>query len=300
MELRQIECFVAVAEEQHFGRAALRVHLSQSALSRQIQRLEADLGTQLFDRSTRGANLTVSGRAFLRDAREVLHWVDRARESAQAAADGRSGTLRLGYVSSASARLLPVLLRAFRDEAPGTSIHLVERFQEEIIGALRAREVDIGIGRGPFADTNGLAIEPLGAEPLIALLPADHRLASQVAVPLTELARESFVLAPRHHVGSFMGTVSALCQSAGFQPRIVEEAEPLAATLVLVAAGVGITIAPETAGQHLPDGVIARPMVDVPDHVRAMTSLCLLWRDGDLPPVADRLRRQTILYTNGV
>ncbi|MEM1056620.1 MAG: LysR substrate-binding domain-containing protein [Bacteroidota bacterium] len=291
MELRQIECFIAVAEEGHFGRAAQRVHLSQSAFSRQIQRLEADLGVRLFDRTTRRATLTASGRAFRRDAREVLHWADRARASAQEAADGRAETLRIGAVSSATARLLPALLRTFRERAPKSSVRLVQRFQEEILDALRTREIDVGISRGPFDTADGVGVLALRAEPLVVLLPTDHRLTSLAAVPLEELAREPFVLSPRHRSGGYMATVLALCRSAGFEPRVVEEAEPLAATLALVAAGLGVTLSPEITAQSVQTGIEVRLLAGVPPDVLDATSLSLVWRADDTPPVVARFLR---------
>ena len=298
MELRQIECFLAVAETRHFGRAAEQVHLSQSALSRQLQRLEADLDVRLVDRTTRRVTLTASGRAFLRDAREVRVWADRARKSAQEAADGQAGTLCIGAVSSATVRVLPNLLRAFREQAPRSSVRLVQRFQEEIIDALQAREIDVGISRGPFEGLDRLDVLPLRAEPLTVLLPSDHRLATLAAVPLAELAREPFVLAPRHRSGGYMATVLALCRSAGFEPRIVEEAEPLSATLTLVNAGLGVTLAPEVVGQNVQADVEARPLADVPDEIIEMTALSVVWRANDVPPAVARFLREAIRYTN--
>ncbi|MEO1478422.1 MAG: LysR substrate-binding domain-containing protein [Bacteroidota bacterium] len=292
MELRQLACFVAVAEERHFGRAAERVHLSQSALSRQIQHLEADLGTQLLDRSTRRATLTASGQAFLRDAREVLRWADRARESARDAAGGRTGTLRLGFVSSAAVQLLPTVLRAFREGAAQASVHLVERFPDEVLDALRAREVDLGLSRGPFEDTDGLVVEPLAEEPLVALLPRQHRLAAYDTVPLSALAAEPFVLPPRHHAQGFVRVLYALCGSVGFAPRVVEETEPMATIVAFVAAGMGVTIAPASVGARAQGHLVGRPLSGVPPHVTATTALSFVWRDGDLPPVADRFRRE--------
>lgn len=289
---------MAVAEAGHFGRAAAQVHLSQSALSRQIQRLEADLEVCLFDRTTRRATLTASGRAFLRDAREVLHWADRARTSARDAADGRGGTLRLGAVSSATVRLVPELLRSFRAHAPRSSVHLVERFQEEIADALRSREIDVGISRGPFVDRDGVGVLALRAEPLVVLLPSDHRLTSLAAVPLTELAREPFVLSPRYRSGGYMTTVMALCRSARFEPRIVEEAEPLAASLALVAAGLGVTLAPEVVGHRVQAGVEARPLADVPDAVIEATALSVVWRVDDVPPVGARFLHEATSYVS--
>ncbi|MEM9667227.1 MAG: LysR family transcriptional regulator [Bacteroidota bacterium] len=292
MELRQIECFVAVAEERHFGHAAQRVHLSQSALSRQIQHLEADLGTPLLDRSTRRASLTASGQAFLREAREVLRWVDRARTAAVEAADGRLGALRLGFVSSAAVQLLPTLLRAFREGAPEASVHLVERFPDEILEALRAREIDLGLSRGPFDDTDGLVVESLGAEPLVVLLPSHHRLAAHAAVPLKDLRAEPFVMPPRHHARGYVQVLHELCGSVGFTPRVVEETEPMATIVAFVAAGLGLTIAPASVGAMARGGLVTRPLTGIPAHVTATTALSFVWREGDLPPVAERFRRE--------
>ncbi|GAB5535832.1 MAG: LysR family transcriptional regulator [Rubricoccaceae bacterium] len=289
MEIRQIECFVAVAEERHFGRAAERVHLSQSALSRQIQRLEADLDVSLLDRTTRQAQLTAAGRAFLRDAREVLRWTVRARNAAKAAAEGRAGTLRLGFVSSAAADLLPRLLGAFRAQAPDATVHLVERYPDEILDALRAREIDFGISRGPFMRTDGLVVQDLKAEPLVVLMPAGHALSTRDAIPLRELATQSFVLPPRGNARGYLEAIYALCASAGFVPTTAEEAEPMATLVALVAAGLGITLAPESVGRQA-QRVVCRPLTDLPNGLAVTTCLSVVWRAGDLPPVAEIFR----------
>jgi len=291
MEIRQLECFVAVAEERHFGRAAERVHLSQSALSRQIQRLEVDLEVPLLDRTTRQAQLTAAGHAFLRDAREVLRWTVRARNAAHAAAAGRSGTLRLGFVSSAAADLLPRLLGAFRAQAPDATVHLVERYPDEILEALRAREIDFGISRGPFLRTDGLVVRSLPAEPLGVLMPVGHPLASRTVIPLIELAEEPFVLPPRAHARGYLDTISALCSASGFMPTVAEEAEPMATLVALVAAGLGITLAPESVGQQA-QRVVYRPLTDLPNGLAATTALSFVCRDEGLPPVAEVFRRE--------
>ncbi|MEM0962048.1 MAG: LysR substrate-binding domain-containing protein, partial [Bacteroidota bacterium] len=106
------------------------------------------------------------------------------------------------------------------------------------------------------------------------------------------------VLAPRHRSGGYMATVLALCRSAGFEPRIVEEAEPLSATLTLVNAGLGITLAPEVVGQNVQADVEARPLADVPDEVVEMTALSVVWRANDVPPAVARFLREAIRYTN--
>ena len=293
MEIRQLEGFVAVAEEQHFGRAAARVHLSQSALSRQIQRLEADLEVQLLDRTQRQAQLTAAGRAFLRDAREVLRWTVRARNAAKAAADGRAGTLRLGFVSSAAVEVLPRLLNAFRIGAPDATVHLVERYPDEILEALRAREIDFGISRGPFIHTDGLVVQDLEAEPLVVLMPLGHRLVARDAIPLLELATEPFVLPPRANARGYLESIYALCTSVGFVPSIAEEAEPMATLVALVAAGLGITLAPASVGAHA-RSVAVRPLADLPAGRTATTALSFVWRAEDLPPVAERFRLEAM------
>lgn len=289
MDFRQLECFVAVAEALHFGEAAKQVYLSQSAFSRQIQRLEADLGVVLLDRTERRVRLTAGGKTFLTEARQALQWASRARASTLAAAEGRLGALRLGFVSSVSANVLPMLLRAFREEAPDVDVHLVERVPSAIVVALENQTVDVCITRGPLTAHPQLQSEQLRDEPIVALLPDVHPLAANEHVALTDLAGEPFVLFPRAHAVGYYDCLVGLCRAVGFEPRVVEEAEPMATIVALVGAGFGVTLAPASVAQGRLD-VVGRPLTGVPPALPTRTALEVVWRKGDVSPTAARFR----------
>ncbi len=185
MDLRALRCFVAVAEEGHFGRAAVRLHLAQPPLSRRIRDLEADLGCRLFDRIPTGARLTAAGKVLLPEARDLLARAERARERVRAAESVRE--VVLGAVAGAGLDSCPAALAVLRDTRPGLRLRLHEAPVTDPTGGLRERRVDLALTRLPF-DTSGLTVRQLGVEPLVAALPADDVLAARSRLHVRELA----------------------------------------------------------------------------------------------------------------
>ncbi|MEV4925348.1 LysR family transcriptional regulator [Streptomyces roseoverticillatus] len=185
MDLRALRCFVAVAEEGHFGRAAARLHLAQPPLSRRIRDLEADLGCRLFDRIPTGARLTPAGEVLLAEARDLLERAERARERVRGAEAGR--VLVLGTVAGAGLEVGPVALAALRRDHPGVRVRLREAPITDPTAGLREGRVDLALTRLPF-DTEGLRIRPLGEEPVVAVVPADDRLATRPRLSAADLA----------------------------------------------------------------------------------------------------------------
>ncbi|WP_354637561.1 LysR family transcriptional regulator [Kitasatospora camelliae] len=194
MDLRALRCFVAVAEEGHFGRAAARLHLAQPPLSRRIRDLEADLGCRLFDRVPTGARLTPAGEVLLVEARDLLERAERARARVRDAEAGR--VLVVGTAAGAGLEVGPAALAALRRDRPGLRVRLREAPVTDPTAGLREGRVDLAITRLPF-DTAGLTVRVLGAEPVVAVLPADDPLAARESLPVTELAgRPRFRLPP--------------------------------------------------------------------------------------------------------
>ncbi|MEU9162795.1 LysR substrate-binding domain-containing protein [Streptomyces sp. NPDC048424] len=194
MDLRALRCFVAVAEEGHFGRAAARLHLAQPPLSRRIRELEADLGCRLFDRIPTGARLTPAGEVLLAEARDLLERAERARERVRAAEAAR--VLVLGVVAGAGLEAGPPALAALRRERPGLRVRLREAPVTDPSAGLREGLVDVALTRLPF-DTTGLTVCPLGEEPVVAAVPAADPLAGRERVRVAELAgRPRFRLPP--------------------------------------------------------------------------------------------------------
>jgi DNA-binding transcriptional LysR family regulator len=284
MELRHLRYFVAVAEECHFGRAALRLHIAQPPLSQQIRQLEAELGVQLLVRTTRRVELTPAGGRYLERARAILASVDAAGEEAALVADGRIGRVAIGFTGSATYELLPRLSRALRRQSPGLELDLRgELLTPSQVAGLGDGTLDVGFLRPPVRDP-GIEVHPLRREPLVMVLPETHPQASSSQISLATLADEAFITYPSPHRSVVHDAVLDACQSAGFTPRATEVAET--STLVsFVAAGLGVALVPASV-QHLRiTGAVYRPLTgDSPTVELAMAT-----RRGESSPAVRRV-----------
>ena len=245
MELRQLRYFIAVAEEMHFNRAAERLHIAQPALSQQIQRLERNLKTQLFIRTTRSVEITDTGRVLLEAARRVISEAERAQSQVELATLGSTGLLRVGFVSSAALSLLPGMVNRLHEHLPQVRFQLQENTTEQQIQAVLDGQLDVGIVR-EIEPIDGIHITALKREALVVGVPETHPLAQRTSVKLAELAGEGFVVFPRNQVSRLYDLISALCIQAGFHIRIAQEAIQFPTILGLVAARTGIAIVPES------------------------------------------------------
>lgn len=289
MELRHYTSFVAVAEELHFRRAAERLHVSQPPLSRRISQLEAELGVQLFERTSRRVALTAAGEAFLDEARRVLAAVDRSITTVRRVGAGEIGRLALGFVASAVADLLPHILHRFRSVAPDVEVELRELTTKLQIEALTAGTIDVGIARD-LDDGEGLACVPIRTEPLIAALPAGHRLAATRVIQLAELADEPFIVLPRASIPRVHDHVLSLCRTAGFSPTVAQEAQQFPTILSLVEAQIGIAIVPEPVRQFRTTGVAYVGLEDD----GATSTVQLVHRADTNAPIVDRFVREAV------
>lgn len=218
VELRQLRYFVTVAEELHFGRAADRLHIVQSAVSQQVRRLERDLGAELFDRSPRHVRLTGAGTRFLPEARAVLAAAEHARAAVADLAGSRAATLRLGTSTSLGTHLERVL-DAFAALAPGTAVELVSAPTRERLDRVAAGDLDAAFVRGDVgAGVAGIRVVPLWPDPLLAALPARHPLAGRREVALRDLAALPLRLVPRRANPPLVDLVVTACHEAGFEP----------------------------------------------------------------------------------
>src|SRR5438034_3031537 len=194
MELRHLRYFVAVAEAENVSRAALKLHVSQPALSRQIRDLEDELGFLLLERSARSVRLTDAGRAFLSEARAVLQRVEDAVQVARVIATGGSGELHVGYAPSLTARILPQTLRAFQAELPNVRVRLHDFSTEEMLAGLREGKLQIAfVVRLTPAMLRGLRFEELARDSICLAVAPKHPLAGRRAVNLEEVAREPLI-----------------------------------------------------------------------------------------------------------
>jgi DNA-binding transcriptional LysR family regulator len=280
MELRQLRYFVAVAEDLHFGHAALRLRIAQPALSRQIQALEKELLVQLLFRNRRRVQITPAGQVFLDRARLLLARAEDAVLAAQRTSVGVSGSLNLGFVGSATYDVLPSVLRAFRHAAPHVDLTLSEMTVHAQMEALTEKRIDVGLLRLPIK-TEGLVFRTISREPLYVALPSSHRLAQLPALRWSALAEEPFVLYPDQPRPSWTEFVIGLCQQAGFRPIVVQRTVEIQTTLSLVAAGIGVSIVPRCVGNILRKDVVFRRLVGM----RARTELLAAYREGDRSPV---------------
>ena len=261
MEIRQLESFVVVAEEMNVGRAATRLHLSQPTLSRQIAALERDLDVQLFARVKRRLVLTTAGESFLTDAKELLRRADDAVRDARRTQRGELGSLRLRFVQSATFRVLPELLGAFRVAYPEVVLDLETMTTIRQIEALREGRIDIGLLRLTEPEP-GLSTKVMSNDPLVVALPAGHRLAERNRVALADLADESFILYTRSTGPSVHDVIVAHCKAAGFVPRIVQEGADVQTIVSLVAAGLGVSLLIALTPPIDPRAVVYRQLSD--------------------------------------
>ena len=256
MELRHLRYFIGVAEEENVSRAALKLHVSQPALSRQIRDLEEELGFLLLERSAKSVRLTEAGRAFLIEARAVLQRAEDAVKAARAIATGGSGELHVGYAPSLTARILPPMLRAFQAELPGVRVKLHDFSTEEMLAGLRDGKLQIAfVVRLTPALLRGLRFEELARDTICLAVAPKHPLAGRRTVSLAEVARESLITYSRKDYPDAHENLAAMFAAIKSKPRIVEEYDSVSSLIAAVEAGNGVALAPQsltcTAGPRL-------------------------------------------------
>jgi DNA-binding transcriptional LysR family regulator len=281
MELRHLRYFVAVAEHLSFSRAARHLHLAQQSLSQQIGALEHDLGVRLFDRDTRGTRLTDAGQVFLPEARAVLAKADEAVAVAQRAGRGEIGHLDLAFLASTANYMLPPVVRALRDRFPDLEVTTHNAQIDELVAGLRDGRFDAAFTRPPLVAD--LATRTLATEPVCAVLPAGHPLATRAELHLADLADEDWVLTPRESWPPWHEKYDRDFTAAGFTPRVVQRASGVPNLLGLVAAEVGVTRLATSASTIRRTGVVFIPLTDD----RAETVVA--WLPDDDKPVLRNL-----------
>ena len=260
IELRLLQSFVAVAETEHVGRAAERMHISQSPLSRQIRQLEADLGLRLFDRERQRIRLTESGRWLLTEARELLGRAQRIREDAAGTVRGDRGRLSIGFVNSALwNRVMPSALRKFQRARPHVHLDLRTLASEMQVRRVLGGDLDVGLVHRAVPHTD-LVCAHLFDDPFVLAVPARHRLAELHAIRAVDLRGEPWIglsrtLHPTAHL-----RFAQLARRAGFVPDVRHETSDRATVLALVEAGLGIALLPSSARRVATHGVAFREL----------------------------------------
>jgi len=276
MELRHLRYFVAVGEEQHYGRAAQRLRVAQPALSRQIQDLEQEIGFQLFDRLRRGVKISSAGKLFLEDARRILQQVNEATARAQRVARGQSGTLRVGFTENASWHgVVPDSFRQFRERHPDAELQLNPLASLEQLEGVRSGRLDAGfIYNMPKADRELDQIQ-VGLHNIALAAPEGHPLSKLRKLRLRDMADASFIWFPRRESPAFHDRLMHECFRGGLKsPRIVQEAINEATILSLVSHGMGVGFVNGTARWRCPKGVVILSVTDL----NMRLPLALVWR----------------------
>lgn len=288
-EWRQWRQFALLAEELHFGRAAVRLHMTQPALTQAIAALERSLGVRLFERNRRQVALSVAGAALLPEVRELLRRAQLLPALARSAAQGESGRLRVAFVSTVGYGLLPGWVRQFRERWPRVSLELVEATSDVQREWLLRGEVDAGfLLHAPGSAPAGLARRPLTSEPLVLALPESHPLAARSRLSLRAIAQEPLVLFPRRILPELFDAVLQLYRGAGHEPVVAQEAIQMQTIVNLVSAGLGLAWVLNSVRQFQRPGVVYRPLAATRGQGAPLCETSLVWRDAEVHPVLQR------------
>jgi LysR family hca operon transcriptional activator len=284
MELRHLRYFIAVAEEGSFLTAAeRRLNTSQPSLSRQIRDLESEVGVQLLERQPRGVALTDAGRVFLDHARLALSQVEAATDGARRTAQPEKPSLSMGFMVGLEVMWLPHLLRILREEEPEVEVTLCSQSSPELALALARGKLDVAFLR-PEKQNGGVTFKLLAREPLIAVLPADHRLASRKRIRPQDLVREIYVSSARTSP-VLNAVIQDYASKVGIVLKAKYEGENISSAMSLVASTGGVTLVPLYAQNMLAPNVVARALEGVPPTV----DLTLGYNQANSSPLLCRL-----------
>jgi LysR family transcriptional regulator, benzoate and cis,cis-muconate-responsive activator of ben and cat genes len=295
MELRHLRYFVAVAETENVSRAALKLHISQPALSRQIRDLEQELGFLLLERSAKSVRLTEAGRVFLVEARAVLQRAEDAiKKTRTIAASG--GDLHVGYAPSLTARMLPPALHAFRAELPNVCVKLHDLSTEEMLAELRAGKVQIALLARPMAAMGrGLRFEGLTRDPLRLAVTPKHVLARKREVTLAEAVREPFIAFSRKDYPEYHEMLTSVFAATKVRPRVIEEQDGVSSLIAAVEAGGGVALMPESLSCLAGARLKLVPLSPAPEPLIVGAA----WAKDGLTPAAEHflksIRRTSVL-----
>ena len=290
MELRHLRYFVAVGEEQHFGRAASRLHIAQPPLSRQIQDLEKEMGFQLFDRLPRGVRLSTAGTLFLSDARRILQDVDEAKRRAERIALGKAGTLRIGIAMALSWHGMVVeSFREFRRRQPDAELVLHHLISIHQIEAVLSGRLDAGFAAAVTSWNKDLAHWEFARDRILLAVPKGHPLTKRGKIRLRDLRDMPFIWFQHSANPTFDDLLTRECARGGLgAPRIVQEATDRDTVLGLVQYGIGIAWLTESTRWHCPRGVVLLPVVDM----KVRLPFNLIWKKDNSLPLLQKFVKQ--------
>lgn len=282
MEFRQLQYFLAVAEELNFSRAAKRLNIAQPPLTRQIRQMEQELGVELFYRTKRRVELTDAGRAFVEESRRILVQVEQSMQVAQRASRGEIGRLVVAFEGSSAYDIVPNSLKTYRERFPAVELVVLGMTTGEQVQALHERQISAGFVVPPLKGKDKeIAVEAVLQEPLLLALPENHPLTTQPRVRVRSLANEPFIMAQRDSGCGLYDQAIAVCQRAGFSPRVMQEVNEMQVMLGFVAAGLGIALLSASVKQFQRPGVVYRELQPSTPEV----ALAMIWRRDNLSPV---------------
>lgn len=260
MELRQIQYFIEVAKREHVTEAANALHVAQSAVSRQIFNLEAELGVDLFIREGRSVRLTPVGRIFLKHIEQAVNKINQARQVVEEYTDPNRGTVRVGFSSTLASYVLPTAISAFHKSFPHVNFDLYQGSHYHLIDSVKKGNINLAL-LGPIPGDEKLTSHVLFTEKLMALLPASQPLAKEKSLTLGQLQSESFVLFPEGFVLRDLAVTA--CKQQGFRPKVSFEGEDIDSIKGLVSAGLGVSLVPEiTLVDNVPRATVKIPLVN--------------------------------------
>jgi len=290
MELRHLGYFVSVGEEQHFGRAAARLHVAQPALSRQIQDLEREMGFLLFDRLPRGVRLSAAGKLFLSDARRILQDVDEAKRRAERIALGQAGTLRIGIAMALSWHGMVVeSFREFRRRQPDAELVLHHLLSIHQVEAVLSGRLDAGFAAAITPWNKDLAHWEFAQDRILLAVPKGHPLTKRERIRLRDLRNTPFIWFQRSANPTFDDRLRQACARGGLSaPRIVQQATDRDTVLGLVQCRIGIAWLTESTRWHCPRGIVLLPVTDM--NVRLPFNL--IWKKDNSSPLLEKFVAQ--------
>ncbi|UFN50169.1 LysR family transcriptional regulator [Roseomonas sp. OT10] len=286
-ELAQLRGFVAVAEELHFHRAAVRLHMSQPPLTRQIQMLEHEVGFRLLERSSRSVRLTPAGAVFLAEARRLLQMAAGSVQAARRVALGEAGAVTLGFTAASGYAVLPRVVALIRARLPEVELNLRELVTQEQVQALQAGQLDLGLLRPPLrqAGLRGMALE---REALLVALPLGHPLTQEQEVPVAALDGLPLITYPPVEGRYLHDAVLGAYRAAGIAPSRVQHISQTHSILPLVGIGLGIALVPQAAARLCPSDVALRPLAAQP---AIRVELVFAWREDTANPACAAVRQ---------
>ena len=278
---RQLRYFVAVAEENHFGRAAQRLSIAQPPLSQQIRLLERNLGTELLTRSTRKVELNPAGQLLLERGRRILTELESLEAEVKKVGEGLQGSVRLGFTGSTTYGVMPRVVREASRAFEGLVVTVSgEMLTPHLVAELQAQRIDIALLRLP-APPADLSYLPVAKEAIVAAIPSNSHLAARAELTIDDFADQIMVGYPEN--STISQTVSARLLSHGLVPRYAHRVSETSALLSLVAAGLGTALVPETAMSLNLGGTVFREIIDAPT-----TELAIAWRTNETSRLVQR------------